>query len=123
MHHWLQHCAAPVAPPRGAPPRRTTTLLLTGACGLSLALAGMAFAASAVNEVTGTVQKVDKVSGRVVIAGQTFVMKASGPLALVPQVGHKVSLFFDERNGENVITRIGQAHRLSARTADLEASQ
>jgi hypothetical protein len=82
----------------------------------------MAFAASAVNEVTGTVQKVDKVS-RVVIDGQTFVMKASGPLALVPQVGHKVSLFFDERNGENVITRIGQAHRLSARTADLEASQ
>jgi hypothetical protein len=98
-------------------------LLLTGACGFSLALAGMASATSGADEVTGTVQKVDKMSGRVVIDGQTFVMKESGPLALVPQVGHKVALFFEERNGQKVITRIGQAGRLSARTPDLEASR
>jgi Cu/Ag efflux protein CusF len=98
-------------------------LLLAVICGLMLTLAGMALAASEANMVTGTVQKVDHRSGRVVIDGQTFVMKESGPLALVPQVGHKVTLFFDERNGQKVITRIGQAGRLSARTADLEASQ
>jgi hypothetical protein len=84
-------------------------LFLAGICGVMLALAGIALAASEANMVTGVVQKVDQQSGRVVIDGQTFVMKKSGPLALVPQVGHKVALFFDERNGEKVITRLGQA--------------
>jgi Cu/Ag efflux protein CusF len=74
-----------------------------------LALAGIALAASEANMVTGVVQKVDPQSGRVVIDGQSFIMKDSGPLALVPQVGHKVTLFFDERNGQKVITRLGQA--------------
>jgi hypothetical protein len=97
-------------------------LLFAGICGLMLTLAGMALAVSEANMVTGMVQKVDQRHGRVVIDGQTFVMKDSGPLALVPQVGHRVTLFFDERNGQKVITRIGQAGRLSARTADLEAS-
>jgi hypothetical protein len=87
-----------------------------------LTLAGMALAASEANMVTGVVQKVDQRSGRVVIGGETFIMKDSGPLALVPQVGHKITLFFAERNGEKVITRLGQAGRLSVRTADLEAS-
>jgi len=56
-----------------------------------LTLAGMALAASEANMVTGVVQKVEQRSGRVVIDGQTFSMKESGPLALVPQVGHKVT--------------------------------
>jgi hypothetical protein len=85
------------------------TLVLAGICGLMVTLAGMALAASEANMVTGMVQKVDQRHGRVVIDGQTFVMKGSGPLALVPQVGHRVALFFDERNGEKVITRLGQA--------------
>jgi hypothetical protein len=84
-------------------------LLLASICGLVLTLAGMALAASEDDMVTGMVQKVDQRHGRVVIDGQTFIMKGSGPLALVPQVGHKVALFFDERNGEKVITRLGQA--------------
>jgi hypothetical protein len=75
-------------------------LLLASICGLVLTLAGMALAASEDDMVTGMVQKVDQRHGRVVIDGQTFIMKGSGPLALVPQVGHKVALFFDERNGE-----------------------
>jgi hypothetical protein len=97
-------------------------LLLAGMCNLMLTPAGMALAASEANMVTGMVQKVDQRHGRVVIDGQTFIMNESGPLALVPQVGHRVALFFDGRNGEKVITRIGQAGRLSAPTADLEAS-
>jgi hypothetical protein len=74
-----------------------------------LTLAGLALAASQADMVTGMVQKVDQRHGRVVIDGQTFIMKGSGPLTVVPQVGHKVALFFDERNGEKVITRLGQA--------------
>jgi hypothetical protein len=61
--------------------------------------------------VTGMVQKVDQRHGRVVVDGQTFVMKDSGPLALEPQVNHKVTLFYEERNGQRVITRIGQAQQ------------
>jgi hypothetical protein len=61
--------------------------------------------------VTGTVRKVDDRTGRIVIEGQTFVMQQSGPLALEPQVGHKVTLFYQERNGQKVITRIGQAQQ------------
>jgi hypothetical protein len=96
-------------------------LFLAGICGIMLTPAGIALAASEANMVTGMVQKVDQRSGRVVIDGQTFIMNESGPLALVPQVGHKVALFFDDRNGQKVITRIGQAGTLSARTADVEA--
>jgi hypothetical protein len=84
-------------------------LLLAYICGITLTLAGTALAASEANKVTGMVQKVDQRHGQVVIDGQTFIMKGSGPLALVPQVGHRVTLFFDERNGQKVITRIGQA--------------
>jgi hypothetical protein len=83
--------------------------LLACVCGLTLTLANTALAASEANKVTGTVQKVDKQSGRVVIDGETFVMQQSGPLALTSQVGHKVTLFYEERNGQKVITRIGQA--------------
>jgi hypothetical protein len=90
-------------------------LFLAGICGLILTPAGMALAASEANMMTGMVQKVDQRHGWVVIDGQTFVMKDSGPLALVPQVDHKVTPFYEERNGQKVITRIGQAGRLSAR--------
>src|SRR5919106_26385 len=101
-------CAAPAASDPGAPSRRTMMrkLFLAGICGLMLTPAGIALAASEANMVTGMVQKVDQRSGRVVIDGQTFIMNESGPLALVPQVGHKVALFFDDRNGQKVITRI-----------------
>jgi hypothetical protein len=43
-----------------------------------------------------------------VIDGQSFDMQQSGPLALTPQVGQKVTVFYEERNGQKVITRIGQ---------------
>jgi hypothetical protein len=39
----------------------------------------------------------DEHTGRIVIDGQTFAMQQSGPLALEPQVGHKVTLFYEER--------------------------
>jgi lipopolysaccharide export system protein LptA len=84
-------------------------LLLVCACVLTLTVVGTALAASQANKVTGTVQQVDEQTGRIVIDGQTFVMQQSGPLALTPEVGHKVTLFYEERNGRKVITRIGQS--------------
>ena len=88
--------------------------------GLTLAVVGTALAESEVSEVTGTVQQVDEQTGRIVIDGQTFVMKQSGPLALEPQVGSKVTLFYEERNGQKVITRIGQSERSVADQAAVQ---
>jgi hypothetical protein len=82
---------------------------LSCACGLTLTLADAALATSAAHKVTGTVRKIDDHTGRFVIDGQTFVRRRSGPLALEPQVGHKVTLFYEGRNGQKVVTRIGQA--------------
>ena len=84
-------------------------LLVACACGLSLTIAGTVLAASEGTEVMGRVEKFDQRSGRVVIDGETFIMEPSGPLALTPQVGHKVTLFYEERGGRKVITRIGQS--------------
>jgi hypothetical protein len=112
MHHEFNLRRAGRIRPRAArQPRRPMMrkLLLASICGVMLTLAGMALAASEANMVTGVVQKVDQRSGRVVIDGQSFIVKDSGPLALVPQVGHRVTLFYEERNGEKVITRLGQA--------------
>ena len=80
MHSTL--CRAGGIGPRAArQPRRTMMrkLLLASICSLMLALAGMALAASEANMVTGVVQKVDQRSGRVVIDGQTFIMKRQWP--------------------------------------------
>jgi hypothetical protein len=93
---------------------------LVCACGLTLTLADAAPATSEAHKVTGTVEKIDDHTGRFVIDGQTFVMLQSGPLALEPQVGHKVTLFYEERNGQNVVTRIGQAQQAERPIANLE---
>lgn len=84
-------------------------LLFACACGLTLTIAGTVLAASEAIVVTGKVEKFNKESGRMVIGGQTFIMEPSGPLALTPQVGHRVTLLYEERNGQKVITRIGQS--------------
>jgi len=65
-------------------------LLLVCVCCLTLTAVGTALAASEDHKVTGTVEKFDERSGRTVIDGQAFIMEPSGPLALTPEVGHKV---------------------------------
>jgi hypothetical protein len=85
-----------------------TKLLLGVVCVLALTIVGPALSAGEASKVTGTVEQVDKQTGRIVIDGQSFDMQQSGPLALTPQVGQKVTVFYEERNGQKVVTRIGQ---------------
>jgi ethanolamine utilization protein EutP (predicted NTPase) len=58
-------------------------------------------------KVTGMVTKADEQTGEITIADKTLVME--GGEAGFPQVGGKVTAFYENRGGKNVITRIGQA--------------
>jgi hypothetical protein len=66
----------------------------------------------AVTKVTGMVTEVDQDTHEITIDDQTFVMpKESGGASLMPQVGAEVTLYYEEKDGEKTITRIGQAEQ------------
>jgi Cu/Ag efflux protein CusF len=86
--------------------------LATGALSMT-ALAEQQTQQTAANEgmkATGKVMEVDKDSGQITVNDQTYVMpKESGGAAMMPQVGAEVTLYYEEQNGQKMITRIGQA--------------
>ena len=94
--------------------RRHRLLSLAGALALlgPLAWAGDVRAADAAagTEVTGIVTQADKQAGWIVVDGQTYVLsqKGGGDVGL-PAVGEKVTLAYQERDGQKVITKLGQA--------------
>src|SRR4051794_32036891 len=98
---------------RRAMPRHQL-LSLAGAPALlgSVAWAGDARAADAAagTEVTGIVTQADKQAGWIVVDGQTYTLsqKGGGDVGL-PAVGSKVALAYQERDGQKVITKLGQA--------------
>jgi hypothetical protein len=58
-------------------------------------------------KVTGVVTKADEQKGELTIGDKTFVLFNE----VFPQVGGKVTAFYEIRDGKNVITRIGQAQQ------------
>lgn len=68
-----------------------------------------ALAAGQGSMVTGTVTSADSESGKIVVNGETYVMDKQAGTAMMPASGDKVSLTYEERGGEKVVTRIGQA--------------
>jgi hypothetical protein len=61
------------------------------------------------NKVTGTVTEADRDKQQIKIGGQTFTMKMGGGAAVMPSVGDKVTLYYEDNNGQKTVTRIGQA--------------
>jgi len=61
-------------------------------------------------EVTGIVTQADKQAGWIIVDGQTYVLsqKGGGDVGL-PAAGEKVTLSYQERDGQKVITQLGQA--------------
>ena len=55
------------------------------------------------------VTEADQTSKEIMIGDQTFVMRDQAGTAMFPQVGAEVTVFYEERDGDNVVTRIGQA--------------
>jgi hypothetical protein len=77
-----------------------------------LPLQALAEQQGAVTKVTGMVTEVDQDTNEITIDDQTFVMpKESGGASLMPQVGAEVTLYYEEKDGEKTITRIGQAEQ------------
>jgi hypothetical protein len=60
-------------------------------------------------KVTGMVTEADQESKEITIGDKTFVMSDQAGTAMFPQVGAEVTVFYEEQDGKNVITRIGQA--------------
>jgi hypothetical protein len=61
-------------------------------------------------KVTGMVAEADQDSNEITIGDKTFIMPdEAGGASLFPQVGAEVTVFYEEEDGKNVITRIGQA--------------
>ena len=93
----------------------TRRQLLSAAGGLALlgaAWTGDTYAAetSSGTEVTGIVTQADRQAGWIIVDGQTYVLsqKGGGDVGL-PAVGEKVTLAYQERDGQKVITKLGQA--------------
>jgi Cu/Ag efflux protein CusF len=86
-------------------------LMLTG---VALALGALSPQAAVAQQqgsgtkVTGIVTEADEEMHKITINDETFVMPEEGGTALFPQEGDEVTLFYEEKGGEKVITRIGQ---------------
>ena len=59
-------------------------------------------------QVTGIVKEIDKNGGKMVVNDQTYVLGPSGGTAMVPARGDEITFFYEERDGQKVVTRIGQ---------------
>jgi hypothetical protein len=82
--------------------------------GFALAIAVMgptspALAAGEGMSVTGTVTEADSESGKFKLNGETYSMAKQGGTSMMPQSGDKVTLTYEDRGGDKVVTRIGQA--------------
>ena len=64
-------------------------------------------ATSSEPEVTGIVTRADEQAGQIVINGETYIFKG-GEVSL-PRAGSTVTVSYQERGGQKVITKIGQA--------------
>jgi Cu/Ag efflux protein CusF len=89
----------------------TAAVLMTGALVQgAMAEEAKQTAADEGMKVTGMVTEVDDETKEITINDQTFVMPdESGGASMMPQVGAEVTLFYEEKDGQRTITRIGQA--------------
>ena len=62
-------------------------------------------------KVTGKVTEADQQTKQITVGDKTFDMSDQAGTAMFPQVGAKVTLFYEEQDGKNVVTRIGQAQQ------------
>ena len=62
-------------------------------------------------KVTGTVTKVDQATGEITIDDQTYQLLLGAGAGLEPQVGAKVTAYYEERGGKKTITKMGQAEK------------
>jgi hypothetical protein len=59
-------------------------------------------------EATGTVTEADEDMKQITVGDETFFMPEQAGTVVFPQVGDKVTLFYEQKGDRKVITRIGQ---------------
>ena len=62
-------------------------------------------------KVTGKVTEADQQAKQITVGDKTFDMSDQTGTAMFPKVGAEVTLFYEEQDGKNVVTRIGQAQQ------------
>ena len=87
--------------------------LVAGAAGLNESAAQQDQQPSATEEMkaTGMVTEADTTTNEITIGDKTFVVPDQAGTALFPQVGAEITVFYEEQDGKNVVTRIGQAQQ------------
>jgi hypothetical protein len=68
-------------------------------------------------KVTGMVTAANLNKQQITVDGQTFQMAMGGGETVWPQVGAGVTLYYQNRNGQKTVTRIGQAQSQNQMTA------
>ena len=83
------------------------------AAALAAGAVGMIAEQAAAEEmkVTGLVTEADEQTMQITVGDKTFDMSDQAGTFMFPQVGGKVTVFYEERDGKNVVTRIGQAQQ------------
>jgi hypothetical protein len=60
--------------------------------------------------VTGKVTEADQ-QKQITVGDKTFAMSDQAGTAMSPKVGAEVTVFYEEQDGKNVVTRIGNAQQ------------
>ncbi len=68
-------------------------------------------AAAGEMKVTGKVTEADQQAKQITVGDKTFDMSDQAGTAMFPKVGAEVTVFYEEQDGKNVVTRIGQAQQ------------
>ncbi len=62
-------------------------------------------------KVTGKVTEADQDTKQIKVGDKTFDMSDQAGTAMFPKVGSEVTVFYEEQDGKNVVTRIGHAQQ------------
>jgi hypothetical protein len=77
----------------------------------ALAVGAVEMASAEEMKVTGKVTEANQEEKQITVGDKTFDMSDQAGTSMFPQVGAEVTVFYEEQDGKNVVTRIGQAQQ------------
>jgi hypothetical protein len=75
----------------------------------ALAAGAVAMPSAGEMKVTWKVTEADQQAKQITVGDKTFDMSDQAGTAMFPKLGAEVTVFYEERDGKNVVTRIGNA--------------
>jgi hypothetical protein len=77
----------------------------------ALALGAVGTASAAEMKVTGKVTEANQQEKQITVGDKTFDLSDQAGTFMFPKVGSEVTVFYEEQDGKNVVTRIGNAQQ------------